>query len=120
MEIGIEGATLHVSLEGLEKVWALKRGLDIPLEHIVKVSTREPDSMWYDLRLPGTYLPGVIRAGSYYAKRGGAWTWEFWYYTRGKEFLTIDLRDERYGRVILGVDDAVAQASLIGSALSGN
>jgi len=44
----------------------------------------------------GTYLPEVIKAGTYYTPRGK----EFWYVTK-KGCLVLELRDEPYKRIIL-------------------
>lgn len=110
---------LEILPEGLEKVWSLRPGpLKIPLEHIVSATLGEPPFTWRQLKLPGTCLPGVIQAGSYLSKRPAdeSWVWEFWYVTRGKDVLTLELRDEQYRRVVLSLDDAQYWADALGDA----
>ena len=63
-EIAGENLILHV--EGMDKVWALKSQLTIPLKHISGVRVDEVlVKKWYQgVRLPGTSIPGVITAGT--------------------------------------------------------
>jgi len=76
----------------------------ISVSHITEVKAAEPETSWRDLRAPGTFFPGIIKAGTYYTKRGK----EFWYYKKGKKPLVLELRNESYKRIILGLDDAPA------------
>lgn len=77
------------------KVW------QIPLAHIEQVTTAEPQSSWKELRAPGSFIPGVVKAGTYYTNRGK----EFWYVNQETNYLTIELRDESYKRIILTIDN---------------
>ncbi len=56
----------------------IKRDFEISLEHIVEVRTEAPETSWREIRAPRTYLPGVMKAGTYYTPRGK----EFWYATK--------------------------------------
>jgi hypothetical protein len=78
----------------LHKIW------QIPLTHIIQVHTNEPESNWKEIRAPGSFVPGLIKAGTYYTDKGK----EFWYVSRNdgfRNFLTIELADESYKRIIL-------------------
>jgi len=99
MKLTIYEGKLRIDLSDLEKVLAIKRDFEIPLEHIVEVRTEAPEISWREIRAPGTYLPGVIKAGTYYTPRGK----EFWYVTK-KGCLVLELRDEPYRRIILSVE----------------
>ena len=58
--------TLHV--RGADWLWALKSSLEIPLVHVAGVRA-DPEIArgWYHgIRLPGTNVPGVITAGTFY------------------------------------------------------
>ncbi|MEH1774577.1 MAG: hypothetical protein V7K64_05475 [Nostoc sp.] len=79
----------------LNKLW------QISLAHIEQVTIAEPQSNWRELRAPGSFVPGVIKAGTYYTNRGK----EFWYVNRETNYLTMQLRDESYKRIILTIDD---------------
>ena len=103
MNLTITNENLQIKLTFLEQFFAfrLKKNLEIPLAHIKQVTTAKPQSSWKDLRSPGTFLPGVIRAGTYYTERGK----EFWYVTKDRNYLVIELKDEPYQRIILNADD---------------
>ncbi|HTL89119.1 MAG TPA: PH domain-containing protein [Leptolyngbya sp.] len=102
MQLSISDSQLKIDLNGWERVWAFyfNADLSIPLNHIIQVSTSEPLSSWTDMRMPGTSLPGVIKAGTYYTDRGK----EFWYATRSGRYLVLELENEFYKRIILTVD----------------
>ena len=59
---------LHV--RGADKLWALKSSLEIPLVHIAGVrADQEAARGWYHgIRMPGTNVPGVITAGTFYQR----------------------------------------------------
>jgi hypothetical protein len=68
VDITISGGSAIFDVEGLDKVWALKSRIQIPLEHI-SGATIDPEAArgwWHGLRLPGTNVPGVITAGTFY------------------------------------------------------
>lgn len=98
MHFKLTEAHLIIDLEWYEQLWAftLTKTFAIPLHHIEQVTTTPPQTSWKDLRAPGTALPGVIRAGTYYTPRGK----EFWYATRDGQFLTLELSQEPYRRMI--------------------
>lgn len=98
-----DAGILRIKLSWLERLLAVKPGstLDIPLKSITSVSTERPPTEWPSLRLPGTSVPGLIKAGSYYTRKG----WEFWYAVRGKGYLAIELENERFRRIALTLDD---------------
>ncbi len=75
---------------------------EIPLSHIQQVTTTAPQTTWKELRSPGTSLPGLVRAGTYYSERGK----EFWLVNQRKDnYLTIELQDENYKRIVMTVED---------------
>ena len=104
---------LHV--RGADKLWAFKSSLEIPLVHIAGVRT-DPEVVrgWYHgIRMPGTNVPGVIAAGTFYqdGKR------VFWDVHDPNKTIVIDLHDERYNELVVEVDDPQAALALIQSAL---
>jgi hypothetical protein len=46
-------------------------------------------------------IPGIIKVGTYYSSRGK----EFWYVTQKQNYLTLELKDESFQRIILTLDD---------------
>jgi hypothetical protein len=102
MNLSIIDQNLQIEFKLTEQLWAARfhKLWEIPLQHIAGVTTAEPESNWKELRAPGSFIPGMIKAGTYYTNRGK----EFWYVNRNTDYLTIELRDEFYNRIILTID----------------
>lgn len=99
MNLNLSQDKLEIELEWFEQLWAftLHKLIELPLNHITRVTTAEPQSNWAEIRAPGTFLPGVIKAGTYYTGQGR----EFWYVTADRNYLTLELQEEFYQRIIL-------------------
>lgn len=113
--VSIAGDRLIVRLTGWQAVFALRREIDIALNNVVSaqadtVTSKRPNG----LRLPGTYLPNVITAGSYWRKEQG---WSFWSVRHEEMAIDIRLRDTHYYRLVIEVDDPQATAALIEDAI---
>lgn len=102
MILSIVGDKLILELEGLEQLWAFhwEKNLEIPLAHIQQVTTEEPVSSWMEIRAPGTFIPRIIKAGTYYTSHGK----EFWYVTRDRDYLCLELQDEPFQKIVLTLD----------------
>lgn len=108
--VTIDGATLRIALEGMDKVWALKGDLEVPLAQIERVLVAPPDVKPQGLRAPGTALPGVIYAGTW----RGRGTKEFWNVRRHHErTLVLDLAGSDYTRIAIEVEDPATLAAEI-------
>jgi hypothetical protein len=105
--------TLHV--RGADKLWAFKSSLEIPLVHIggVRANPATVRGWFHGIRMPGTNVPGVITAGTFYqdGKR------VFWDVHQPEKTIVIDLHDERYNELIVEVDDPEEAMRLIQTAL---
>ncbi|MCC6557143.1 MAG: hypothetical protein IT372_29675 [Polyangiaceae bacterium] len=116
MQLVMDADRLELSLEGLEHLWAFKLApVSVPLAHITRAEAALPPSSWRDIRAPGTAVPGLIKAGTYYTPRGR----ELWYVVRSrvKEPLTIELTGERYRRIVISIEDARGWADRINANL---
>lgn len=104
MNINIVDNKLQMEWELFEQFFAFQfsKNFLIPLEHIELATTEEPQSSWSELRAPGTFIPGLIKAGTYYTSRGK----EFWYVTKQEDYLSLELKNENYKRIILTIDDS--------------
>ncbi len=105
MNLRIMGNSVQIELEWYEQLWAftLDKTMEIPISEIELATTEEPMSNWAEIRAPGTFLPGVIKAGTYYTARGK----EFWYVTGEKDYLTLVLKNEKpYRRIIITIDNS--------------
>jgi hypothetical protein len=108
--IRIEGDDLVVEIEGLDKLWALKSRLVIPLANVRGATadagaTKEPKG----LRAPGTHVPGVLVAGTFHVDGERV----FWDVHDATKAVVIELADQRYARLIVQVADPRATVALI-------
>ena len=101
VDIGITDDYVTFRVAGLHKLWALKSRVRVALRNIVEVQAgaEAVPSGWAGWRLPGTYLPGVITAGSY--RKNGLWT--FWDVVRPAKALVVTLKGHRYARLVVEV-----------------
>ena len=113
MDVFIENNTLHITFKGWEKVWSLKRAFSIPLLNVAFATTKKPVWSWFELRAPGTFLPSVIKAGTFYTRRGK----EFWYVQKHKRTLTIELKNYSFKRINLSLNNNKALAEIINNAV---
>lgn len=93
---------VKIEVEGLDKLWSFKGKLTIPRSSISKVYIRPKELKPPWLRAPGTYLPKLIAAGTYY----GSERKEFWNTHFGEHCMVFDLNDFDYTRVVVDVNDA--------------
>ena len=99
----ITADTLHLHVEGLDKLWAFKSELAIPLRHITSVRTdAELTKKWFHgLKWPGISVPGVITAGTFY-QDGKRIFWDIHHPDRA---VVITLADESYNELVIEVAD---------------
>jgi hypothetical protein len=116
VKVTVEGTTAVFEVQGLDKLWALKSRLAIPLAHIrdVRADPEIARGWWHGLRMPGTQLPGVITAGTFYqaGKR------VFWDVHNAERTIVVGLRDERYDELVIEVEDPSSVISLLQSRIS--
>lgn len=99
---------------GLMRVWALSTGLDCPITSIVDIGVGDTRELSRGFRAPGTYLPGVMIAGTFRARTGNA----LWLVGRQRRVLVIELTDEKWRYLILGVEDPDAANEALRAALN--
>ena len=115
MDLSIAEGKLTLNIRGADKLWAFKSSLEIPLVHIAGVRA-DPETArgWYHgIRMPGTNVPGVITAGTFYQDGRRV----FWDVHDPDKTVAVDLHDERYSQLIVEVADPDAAIKLIQSAL---
>lgn len=116
VDVSIADGKLTLHVRGMDQLWALKSNLEIPLAQIagVRADAAIAQGWWHGARMPGTNIPGVITAGTFYqdGKR------VFWDVHDAAEAIVIDLRDETYQQLIIEVADPEAAVQLIKDALA--
>jgi hypothetical protein len=96
-------------------LWAFKGSLEIPLAHIaeIRVDPAIAGGWGHGFRLPGTNIPGVLTAGTFYqdGKR------VFWDVHKPDNTVVIELKDERYNQLIVEVADPKGAVELVATAI---
>jgi hypothetical protein len=111
VDLLIAEGKLFLRVRGMDKLWALKSSLEIPLEHIagVRADPSIARGWCHGLKMPGTVIPGVITAGTFYqhGKR------VFWDVHHPDNTVVIDLVDERYNQLVVEVANPGTAVQLI-------
>ncbi|HVE73991.1 MAG TPA: hypothetical protein VNA30_02735 [Mycobacteriales bacterium] len=108
VRLDVEDGSLVVRIKGKDALYCLCRTLRVPVG-LVKGVAASPRRLVpaTGLRLPGTAIPGVLRAGSY----GTGASRDFWLVRRAKHVLVIELEaGAPYRRIVLEVADPNAEA----------
>ncbi len=115
VEVSVNDGKLMLHVCGADKLWALKSTLEVPLAHVagVRADAEIARGWFHGLRMPGTNLPGVITAGTFYqdGKR------VFWDVHHPEKTIVIELHDEQYNELIVEVEDPLLAVSLVQSAI---
>jgi hypothetical protein len=104
MQLALDADQLRIELTRMERFWAVHVGktITVPLTQIRDVTTDAPQTNWQEIRSPGTSVPGLIKAGTYYHDRMRS----FWYTQPKKPVLALELApDAYYRKIVLAIDD---------------
>src|ERR1700722_2112611 len=117
VELSITGGNLVLHVKGADKLGAFKSSLEISLAHVVAIRADPAIARgwWHGLRMPGTSVPGVITAGTFYqdGKR------VFWDVHNPENTVVIELKDERSNQLIVEVAEPAAAVALVKSTVHG-
>ncbi len=118
IEVSIKEETIFFEVKGWDKLWAFKGHLEIPISHITGASTDTEiaKGWWHGFRAPGTQVPGIITAGTFYqdGKR------VFWDVHNPENTIVIELDHEHYDKLVIEVEDPITIVNLIKSAITSN
>lgn len=114
VDVKVESGRVVFEVEGLDKLWALRSRLEIPLAHIksARVDNEVAKGFWHGVRLGGTDLPGVITAGTFYRKGRLV----FYDTHKPENTIVVELDHETYEQLILQVRDPAAAVAAITAA----
>ena len=97
-------------VNGMHKLWAFTSELTIPLENIIHAhQDLESVRSWKGWRMPGTSIPSIITAGTFY-KDGNK---IFWDVSNIDNCIVVDLKDEEYKQLIIEVENPVVALQLL-------
>lgn len=111
VDLQIAEGKLVLHVEGADKIFALKSTLEIPLEHIagIRADPEVARGWFHGLKMPGTNIPGVITAGTFYQHGQRV----FWDVHHPDQTVVIELHDERYNELIVEVADPAAAVEMV-------
>jgi hypothetical protein len=115
--VSVERDRLDVRLTGADRFWALSGGIRLPLDRVraARVAPRaDAKRDCPNLRLPGSYWPGRLHAGSY----GLGDKRQLWCVHRAQQVLVLELSGRPYARVVLELPDPQAAADRVNAALA--
>jgi hypothetical protein len=99
-------------VQGLHKLWALKDSIEVNQENILDVHQQFASiNGWRGWRVPGTHIPYVITAGTYF-KRGEK---HFWDVMNWDNTIVVELKNESYDKLIVEVASAAATIKMLKS-----
>jgi len=97
-------------VRGLHKLWAFQSQLSISVENVINAYRNEESQNWLmGLRVPGTHIPGLITAGTYYVNDGTI----FCDVSDHTKTIVVELQDEFYKKLIIEVEDPQSSIDLL-------
>jgi hypothetical protein len=115
VEVSIDNTLAVFTVKGLDRLWAMKGEIRVPLNHIVNMREESSPSIgWREgWKLMGTSFPNRFRAGTFYQNGGKV----FWDARHGEKVLVVDLKDEGYKKLIVQVDSPLSAIRMIKDAV---
>jgi hypothetical protein len=115
VNVAILGDSAVFEVEGMDKLWAFKSRLEIPLTHIVnaEIDPEQVGRWWHGWKLIGTNVPGFFAAGTFYYHGELV----FWDVLDTARTIIVSLDHERYKKLIIEVVDPEAVVARLKAAL---
>ena len=116
VEISVRGDMLEIDVLGWSRLWSLKRRLMAPLRCVQQIRRdgELPQGFW--LRWPGSFIPGVIKAGSFWNGRRGS----FWDVRRQPDkVVVIELSGWKYDYIVVEVENPAVTVEQVRAAIGG-
>ena len=115
VHVTIEGDRAVFAVEGLDKLWALRSRLEIPLAHITGVESNHEQvgRWWHGLKIAGTDVPGLFAAGTFFFHGELV----FWDVRSPADTIIVSLNHERYKKLIVQVADPGATIATLRAAM---
>ena len=115
VDLTVRGDRLRLQVKGLDRLWAMRSRLDIPLTSVrsARVDPKVARGLWKGVSAPGTHIPGLIIAGTFYQDDKRI----FWDVHDPQKTVVIDLVGQRYDQLIVEVHDPESVVKMIESAI---
>jgi hypothetical protein len=116
VDVVVQGDRVRFEVEGWDQLWALKSHLEIPLAHVraVRADPEPARGWWHGVRLPGTQIPGLLTAGSFYQSGG----FVFYDVHDPERTVVIELDHEHYQRLVIEVEDPSEVVKMLRAAIA--
>ena len=115
VEITPDKLIIHVL--GMDKVWAMKSSLELPIAHIsgaeVGIDPTDKEMLKHKIRV-GSHVPGVVTAGSYHSEGHIV----FWDVHHEDKAISVTVTHDKYTKLILEVEDPAAVVAAIRARLA--
>lgn len=100
IDVYLQNDNVVFEVIGWHKIWTFKSKIIISKKDIVKAyQDKKPFGFWKGWRMPGTEIPGIIIAGSYYQRS----EWYFWDVINKKKTIIVELKNAEYKKLIIEV-----------------
>jgi len=115
VELTIRGDRLRLRVRGMDRLWAMRSRLDIPLTSVraVRVDPTVARGLWKGVSAPGTHIPGLIIAGTFYQDNRRI----FWDVRHPDRALVIDLVGQHYDQLIVEVPEPNSAMKMLEDAM---
>ncbi|HJQ11341.1 MAG TPA: hypothetical protein VJ840_09960 [Gemmatimonadaceae bacterium] len=115
VKIRVEGQRIHFDVEGIDKMWALRSQLEIPLAHVrsVNIDPEAARGWWHGVKLWGSNIPGVLTAGTFYQNGRVV----FYDVHDPERTIVIELDHEHYDRLIVEVENPEKERAKVEKAI---
>ncbi|MFV5698452.1 hypothetical protein ACM55H_08795 [Flavobacterium sp. ZT3R17] len=101
VSVTVSGDTFIFEIKGFHKIWAMESKITISKENIIRAYQNKNEfTFWRGFRIPGTEIPGIITAGTFYKKGRN-----FWDVMNKKNALIVELKDNYYKKLIIEVEN---------------
>jgi hypothetical protein len=101
------------TVEGWHKLWSFRSEFRIPRAHILGAQHDPEAAKAWGIRAPGTHIPGLLKAGTFYFDTTGDNKPTFLDVQHREDTVVIDLQNEEYNRLIIEVADPAAVVALL-------
>ena len=115
-EVELAQDALIVHVQGMDRLFALRSRLEVPLSHVegAEADAQEARRRWHGILERGMWVPGPITTGTYFQEGERV----FWDVHDPEKTVEIRLKDERYGRLVIEVEDPEATVARVNEAVS--
>jgi hypothetical protein len=115
VNLTVTGDRLTLQVKGLDRLWAMRSRLDIPLASVraVRIDPQVARGLWKGVSAPGTHIPGLIIAGTFYQDDKRI----FWDVHDPNKTVVIDLVGQRYDQLIVEVSDPTSVVTMLERAI---